>query len=182
MRAIFLFVAGTALMLGGCGGGDEPREPPPAPVRLTVTAPSDATTVRAEGVEVRGTVSPARARVLVRGRRVRVTDGAFAASVPLKEGANVIDVAASARGSASAWSAVRITRRTTVTVPDLAGTEAELAAGELRRIGLRAVVDEAGGLFEPLIGGPWVVCESDPPAGEEVKEGGEVKLSVQKRC
>ena len=137
MRAIFLFVAGSALMLGGCGGGDEPREPPPAPVRLTVTAPSDATTVRAEGVEVRGTVSPARARVLVRGRRVRVTDGAFAASVPLKEGANVIDVAASARGSAPAWSAVRITRRTTVTVPDLAGTEAELAAGELRRIGLR---------------------------------------------
>ena len=67
-------------------------------------------------------------------------------------------------------------------MPDLVGTEAELAAGELRRIGLRAVTDEAGGLFEPLLGGPWVVCESDPSAGAEVKEGGEVQLTVQKRC
>ena len=57
-------------------------------------------TVREDTVELRGRVSPARASVQVHGEAAAVTTGAFATSVALEEGVNVIDVWASMPGRA----------------------------------------------------------------------------------
>src|SRR5215207_9284390 len=101
-RACCLVLA--LLLAGGCaaGGGDSPAE---RPVRLEITAPTDAAVVRDGSVEVRGLVHPRGARVLVLGRRARVARGEFRAVVPLRVGSNLIDVGASARGAAPAWNA-----------------------------------------------------------------------------
>src|SRR5687767_5987084 len=79
----------AAACLAACGEDEAERRP----VRLEVTYPADATMVREDTVEVSGRVWPRRARVLVAGRRAPVSAGRFQARVPLRTGANVIDVA-----------------------------------------------------------------------------------------
>src|SRR6187551_1555355 len=87
------------LLAGGCAAGCG-GDPVQRPVRLEITAPTDAAVVRDGSVEVRGLVHPRRARVLVLGRPTRVVRGEFRAVVPLRVGSNLIDVGATARGAA----------------------------------------------------------------------------------
>ena len=174
-------LAAVLTLVVGCGG-EEPVARTPPPVALELVAPADASVVRAATVEVRGRVEPARARVLVGGRRATVSGGEFTATVPLREGANLIDVAASARGASAAWSALRVTRKVTVTVPDLVGMPLEEAEARLDALGLRAQDDKGGGLLETLLPGAWEVCETRPAAGAEVRRGSEVRLAALKGC
>jgi Glucodextranase, domain B/PASTA domain len=169
------------LLACGCasGCGDSPDQ---RPVRLEITAPTDAAVVHHESVEVRGLVHPRRARVLVLGRPARVAGGEFRAVVPLQAGSNLIDVGASARGSAPAWNALRVTREVLVTLPDLIGAVRGDAIDQLDALGLRAEVEEEGDLLDELLGGDWIVCETDPPAGGEVPRGASIHLAVSRGC
>jgi hypothetical protein len=169
------------LLAGGwaSGCGDSPAE---RPVRLEITAPTDAAVVHDGSVEVRGLVHPRGARVLVLGRPVRVARGEFRAVVPLRAGSNLIDVGASARGAAPAWNALRVTREILVTLPDLIGATRDDAIARLDALGLRAEVEEEGGLLDELLGGDWIVCASDPPAGRDVRRGAGIRLTVAKAC
>jgi hypothetical protein len=167
----------AASCLAACG--DEPER---RPVRLEVTSPADATMVREDTVEISGRVWPRRARVLVAGRRAPVSAGRFQARVPLRTGANVIDVAGAARGAAPAWTAVRIEREQLIAVPDLAGAMAGPAARRLEALGLRAETDEQGGLLDRLLGGDPVVCETDPARGAELPKGSVVHIIASVTC
>ncbi len=169
------------LLAGGCaaGCGDDPVH---RPVRLEITAPTDAAVVRVGSVEVRGLVHPRRARVLVLGRPTPVVRGEFRAVVPLRVGSNLIDVGATARGAAPAWNALRITREVLVELPDLIGATREDAITRLEAIGLRADVEENGDLLDSLLGGEWIVCVSDPAAGSDVRRGTAIHLTVAKGC
>ena len=170
------------LLLGGgwaSGCGDDPAK---RPVRLEITAPVDASVVHDGSVEVRGVVKPRGARVLILGRRVRVARGEFRAVVPLRAGSNLIDVGASARGAAPAWNALRVTREVLVTLPDLIGATEDDAIARLDELGLRTEVEEEGDLLDELLGGDWIVCASDPPAGSDVRRGTTVLLTVARGC
>jgi hypothetical protein len=167
------------LLAGASGCGDRPAD---RPVRLEITAPTDAAVVHDGSVEVRGLVHPRGARVLVLGQRARVARGEFRAVVPLREGSNLIDVGASARGAAPAWNALRVTREVLVKLPDLVGATPDDAIARLDALGLRATVEEEGSLLDELLGGDWIVCTSAPPAGSEVRRGAEVNLTVARNC
>ena len=168
----------AAGLFAACGDEAERR-----PVRLEVTSPADATMVREDAVEVSGRVWPRRARVLVAGRRAPVSAGRFRARVPLREGANVIDVAGAARGAEPAWTAVRVEREELVVVPELAGSVAGSAVRRLEALGLGAETEEEeGGLLDRLLGGDPAVCETDPGAGDEVPKGTVVRLVVSVTC
>jgi Glucodextranase, domain B/PASTA domain len=170
-----------ALGIVGCGGDDPPPADPPA-VRLTISAPPDSSTVKDDSVEVAGRVSPARASVLVVGKAAPVTGGAFSAKVRLKEGANVIDVAASMPGRSSAFAALRVNYDPRITVPDLEGVADDEAADRISALGLDPSLEAVGGLFDELRSGQRRVCESDPPAGATVEPGADVTLKTAKRC
>lgn len=172
---LLLLVAGG--YASGCG--DDPAE---RPVRLEIIAPTDAAVVNDDSVEVRGLVRPRGARVLVLGRRARVVRGEFRTVVPLREGSNLIDVGASVRGAAPAWDALRVTREVLVTLPDLTGATRDDAIDRLDALGLRAEVQEEGDLLDELLGGDWIVCESQPPAGSDVRRGARINLVVAKGC
>ena len=120
--------------------------------------------------------------MLVLGRRAHVDGGEFSAVVPLRVGSNLIDVGASARGAAPAWNALRVTREVLVKLPDLTGANRDDAVDRLEALGLSAEVEEHGDLLDELLGGDWIVCESDPPAGSEVPSGTGVKLIVARGC
>lgn len=169
------------LLVGGwaSGCGDSPAQ---RPVRLEITAPTDAAVVRDGSVEVRGVVQPRGARVLVLGRPVRVARGEFRAVVPLEAGTNLIDVGASARGAVPAWNALRVTREVLVTLPDLVGETRDDAIARLDDLGLGAEVEEEGDFLDELLGGDWAVCASDPPAGSDVRRGARVLLTVARGC
>ena len=183
MRPRATTLAATALLLGvtGCGG-DDPAPKPPAPVRLTLEAPADQETVDTDAVEVRGRVSPARARVLVAGEEADTTGGTFTVQVALEPGPNVIDVVAGARGRRSAAAAIRVTRVVDVTIPDLEGERPRDAVRELRRLGLEVVAEPRGGLFDDLLPGTEGVCGTDPPAGAQVPPGTAVAVLYAKVC
>ena len=133
-------------------------------------------------VEVRGVVHPRGARVLVLGRPARVARGEFSAVVPLRVGSNLIDVGASARGATPAWNALRVTREVLVKLPDLIGATEGDAVARLDALGLSAEVEEHGDLLDELLGGDWIVCASDPPAGSHVRRGATILLAVAKGC
>ena len=171
----------AVLAVAGCG--EEERPPPdPAPVRLTIEAPPDTSTVKDDRVEVRGRVSPARAAVKIQGKAAAVTQGAFSATVSLEEGANVIDVNASMPGRSSAFAALRVSYDPRVTVPDLSGVQDDQAANRIESLGLDPDLEAVGGLFDELRSGPRRVCESDPPAGSVVDPGSAVTLKTAKSC
>lgn len=178
-----LVLACLAAVAPGCGGGGEAAAPRALlPVELEVTAPSDLTVVDDDTVVVRGTVRPAGAGVRVMGLPAQVSGGSFEAAVPVEPGANVIDVMATARNRAATLTAVRVTRELPVVVPELVGLEVPDAEDELRDAGLTAEVREDGGLFDGLLPGEPEVCEQDPEAGEEVRRGTAVTLTVAKGC
>ena len=133
-------------------------------------------------VAVTGTVVPRDARVIVLGERVAVVGGSFSASVDLREGANVIDVGASAPGRRAVWRALRVTRRSIVRMPDLPGTEEDDAKATLTDLGLDVRVTNDDDLLDALRGGPRVVCVTIPDAGTQLSPGAEVEVVVSKTC
>jgi beta-lactam-binding protein with PASTA domain len=94
----------------------------------------------------------------------------------------VIDVAASADGAPPSWTAVRVERQVVVQVPDLAGTPRDEAVERLEAVGLRAEIHEQGGLLEELLGGNWVVCDTEPGPGAEVGRGSALQVTVSRAC
>jgi hypothetical protein len=174
-----------AVAATGCGGGNEPRRaqrPAPA-VDLRIAEPADMATVRGETVDVKGTVAPAGAAVLVFGQRAPVSPGgSFTATVPLEPGANVIDVMATASGRTPALTAFRVTREMPVTVPDLGGKSEADVDKALAAIGLKPEVEKGGGLIEDLLPGDPAVCEQDPSAGTQVRRGSTVHVVLSKSC
>jgi hypothetical protein len=182
-RRILIAGALATATLAGCGGsGGERTTQAPGRVRLQVTAPADGAVVRGDTVDVRGRVSPADAQVRVLGRPALVTRGDFTVVVPLDPGANVVDVAASAGRRTPAFTALRVTRDVTVTVPDLTGFVEDDLAAELDPLGLTASVQRAGGILEALRSGDRVVCEQRPRAGSRVRRGRAVRVLVAKHC
>jgi Glucodextranase, domain B/PASTA domain len=165
--------------LAGCGGGAPAARDA---VRLDLAAPSDDAAVRADAVEVRGSVRPATATVLVAGRRAAVSAGAFSARVDLDAGVNVIDVLASAGDARPALAALRVRRLVVVRVPELTGLSPEEATSRLESLGLKAERRDSGGLFDELLGGKPGVCRTDPEAGSELDPGATVRLDVARRC
>lgn len=185
MRLGTLIVAGCGALLlgaGGCGDDTPPPQRPAKPVRLVVSFPGDSTVVRGSTTEVRGHVSPARARVKVLGRAVTVRGGQFTSVVPLVEGPNVIDVAATATGRSAALTAFRVTREQRIAVPDLVGVAADDAAREVERRGLRVEAERGGGLLDPLVPRRLAVCEQSPSAGASVRRGSTVRVVVARSC
>jgi hypothetical protein len=173
---------GLAVLVVGCGG-DDPQPPRKEPtVRLRLSAPADASVVRAESVRLTGTVRPVRAHVQVLGREVAVDDGRFAADVPLTPGANLIDVAASARGRRPDFAAMRVVREVRVAVPRLEGRDADQAREQLEGLGLKVKTRDGGGFFDPLLPGDPKVCESDPAGGAQVLPGTAVELTIAREC
>jgi hypothetical protein len=180
MRLSGLILAVTLCTAAGCG--DDAPPAPPRAVALEVLAPADAATVDAESVEVRGRVRPAGAAVQVLGHSADVSAGTFTASVPLNEGANVIDVAASAPGRRPASTAVRVVREVPVEVPALEGESADGAIKQLRALRLEVDRRRGGGLLDDLLPGEPSVCSLDPPAGTPVKPGSTVTVEVARHC
>lgn len=179
--AVLPALVASALVVAGCGGdGDGDR--PARPVQLSLVSPADAAVTQESAVRVDGRVSPARARVVVLGRPVAVTDGRFSVMVPLHPGGNVIDVGASAPRARAAWAALRVTRRALATVPDLVGLTADEARATLEARELQATVEEDDGLLDALLPGEPLVCRSRPAAGAEVPLGGTVEIVVSKSC
>jgi Glucodextranase, domain B/PASTA domain len=175
----------AAAVLFGCGGDDggEPRAARALlPVALDVSVPADEAVVRAEVIDVRGSVDPPTARVRVLGEPAHVRDGSFSAAVPLQPGANVIDVIATARGREPAMTALRVVREMPVEVPDLRDTEISEAQERVADAGLELEVHESGGLFDDLFGGELAVCDQDPDAGELVRRGTTIVVSVSRSC
>jgi hypothetical protein len=182
MRPVLLVLACLAAAAPGCGGDDERAQRPPDPVQLDVTAPGDMAVVQTDSVEVSGTVEPAGAQVLVMGREADVSGGGFTAEVQLEEGANVIDVMATARNRSPALTAFRVTRELPVEVPDLDGLEVPQVQEVLQERGLKAEVQERGGLLEEILPGEPAVCGQDPEPGTEVKRGSTVDVEVGRSC
>ena len=169
----------TATLLAACGGGSAPAPPP---VRVSVTAPGDQTVVHEEQVEVRGTVRPSSATVTVAGKRARVTEGTFRATVGLAAGTNVIDVMAQAGRARPALMAIRVRRDLAVEVPDVVGVPVAQAIRELDAAGLESDVETADDFFDRLLPGDPNVCESDPESGARVERGTTVRLRASRRC
>lgn len=169
------------LALAGCGSDDPPPRDP-APVRLTIEAPADTSTVKEDTVELRGRVSPERATVEVAGEAAPVSNGAFSKTVKLDEGVNVIDVSATMPGRSAAFAALRVTYDPRVTIPDVTGQVDEDAANKLDQLGLDVQLEAVGGFLDELRSGPRRVCETDPPGGSTVDPGSSVTLKTAKRC
>jgi hypothetical protein len=174
-------VVAVAILTTACG--EDPKPPADEPeVELTLTAPTDAGTTRDESVAVSGTVKPARASVQVLGRDVAVDGGRFTTEVPLEPGANLIDVAGSARGRRPDFAALRVVFEQLVPLPDVVGRDADTAQEELEGLGLEVRAEDAGGFFDPLLPGDPTVCDMDPDAGADVLPGTEVTLQVARDC
>ena len=174
-------VLAVATLAAACG--DEQKPPAREPfVELTLTAPDDAGTTRDERIEITGTVKPAGATVQVLGGEVAVEDGRFSTEVALEPGANLIDVAGSARGRRPDFAALRVIREQRVALPDLVGRDADTAQEELEGLGLEVRAEESGGFFDPLLPGDPAVCAMEPGAGEQVLPGTEVTLRVARDC
>lgn len=168
-------------MLGGCGAGDPPP-PPQKPVRLTVSAPSDTAIVQSATAQVSGTVSPPGSRVKVQGHLARVSGGTFTSTVSLDQGPNVIDVAATAGGRATALTAFRVTRDERVAVPQLVGLSVDDARTQADQRDLKLSTERGGGFLDPLVPRGLHVCEQSPAAGKQVRRGSTVRLLVARSC
>jgi hypothetical protein len=172
----------TCLGLAGCGADDSPPAKAPERVRLQISSPADTAVASSRMIDVRGTVSPAGARVRVLGRAAEVSGGTFTASVPLEAGANVIDVVGSARGRTAAFAALRVTREDKIAVPALRGVVAEEAERRLADLGLEVESSRGGGLLDHLLPGDVVVCDQAPGPGSDVRRGSTVQLLVARAC
>jgi hypothetical protein len=176
-----LIVLLATVPVAGCGASAKRAGTGP-PVRVTIAAPGDQSSTRADTLTVRGSVSPADASVQVLGQPADVVAGAFTARVPLQPGANVIDLAATAKGHGPTLTAVRVTREMPVVVPDLSHLSTDDARARVARLGLRLRTENGGGLLEGILPGTPGVCDQRPAAGDEVRKGDIVTVLVAKRC
>jgi hypothetical protein len=177
MRRLLLLLA--PLAVAACGGqsrGAEPR------VSVNVTAPVDAKLLRADSVQVKGTVSPGNASVQVDGQDASVSGGTFAAQVALQPGANLIDVTATAPGRRAVADAVRVMRDTRIEVPRLLGYDADAATAQLRNLGLDPKQERGGGFLDRIIPGALQVCQTQPDAGTLVAAHTTVTVVVARHC
>jgi hypothetical protein len=166
--------------LAACGGTARPAAGPR--VTLSLSAPGDTKSVRAETVRVAGTVSPTGASVEVNGEAASVSGGTFTAEVALNPGENVIDVTASAPGRRSDADAVRVTRDIRVEIPDLVGQPREDALSRLKDLGLDVQEERSGNFLDRFFGGEEQVCELHPGGGELVDPGTTVTVVVAPNC
>jgi hypothetical protein len=181
MRIGLLVGAACALLMTGCGG-DKPAAAQ-APVRLQISAPTDQDTVREDRVEIRGTVLPSGATVVVRGEKADVSGGSWTAQVSLEPGVNVVDVMASSGSARPALTALRVRRVVEVDVPDVTGLSADDAQKELEDADLKADLQtDKGGFFDDLLGGSPNVCDTDPAAGTSVTPGTTVVVHLARDC
>jgi hypothetical protein len=180
MRSLVLPFA-ALLALSACGGAARPSGPEPR-VTLKLTAPNDSAVLRADHVQVQGTVSPSGAAVQVGGRRAEVQDGSFSASVALDPGANVIDVSASAAGRRAEVGAVRVVRDMHIKLPPLVGAAQADAEAQLAKLGFEVDTKRGGSLLDRFFGGDLQVCESDPPGGTLVLPHTVVTIVVARNC
>jgi glucodextranase-like protein len=171
----------VSVTMAGCAGSAAPPAPP-ASVHLTVTAPRDQVTTLAPSVIVSGTVSPARATVLVAGRPVPVVHGGFGTRVSLGAGENLIDVLAGAPHAAGAASTVRVLRQLPVAVPDLTGVNPDVGTSRLAARGLASTQVDVGGFLQKLLPTSSRVCRTVPAAGRLVPPGTRVRVEVAKLC
>jgi hypothetical protein len=174
-------VLALTALASACGDDPEPPRDEPG-VKLELGSPADGAVVRAETVEIRGTVLPRGARVKVLGREVAVDAGSFRAEVPLEPGANLIDVAADARGRRPDFAVARIVLEVRQPVPDLVGRDADTAQEQLEGLGFTVAVENAGGFFDPILPGDPKVCALEPEPGTDVLPGSEVTLLVARDC
>jgi hypothetical protein len=179
MRLGLLIAA--SVLLAGCGA-DTPPPKPQKPVRLSVFTPSDTAVVQGATAQVTGTVSPPGARVKVQGHVARVSGGSFTSTVELAQGPNVIDVAATARGRATALTAFRVTREERVAVPRLTGLSLDDAHTQAEQRDLELTTERGGGFLDPLVPRGFHVCEQSPAPGKQVRRGSTVKLLVARSC
>ena len=182
MRLVPLCTAtlSAAAVITACGGDGGP---PPSPVRLTITAPSDLEVVHEGRVDIEGTVRPTTATVTVEGRPAALGDGGtFRASVSLQAGTNVVDVLASAGRARPALAAIRVRRQVTVRVPDIVGGSVDDARTQLDAVGLKADVQRDDSIFDRILPGAPNVCSADPDAGSQVDPGTTIHLVASKQC
>ena len=182
MRAPLLAAVVALAALAPPCGDDPPQPRPEGRVTLELGSPADDARVRSETVEIRGTVQPQGAHVQVRGRDVAVDGGSFRAEVPLEPGANLIDVAAGARGRRPDFAVARIVREVRLPVPDVIGADADTAQDQLEGLGLTVELENAGGFFDPILPGDPKVCDLRPRPGAQVLPGSEVTLLVARDC
>lgn len=182
MHRSFLLLACLCAAAAGCGGDEERAQRAPLAVELDVSSPADNAVVRSDTVEVRGTVEPGGAAVMVLGRPAETAGGTFSSVVELEPGANVIDVIATARGRGPAMTAVRVTRELPVEVPDIEGLEVAEAEARLEESGLVLAPTIGGGLLDGLLPGEPAACDQEPAAGTEVRRGSTVQAEFRKSC
>src|SRR3954471_6615724 len=128
MRRPALLLA--ALAVSACGADARPATTPR--VQLKLASPGDGRLLRAETVEVSGTVVPAGAGVTVAGAPAQVDGASFSATVSLQPGGNVIDVTATAPGRRPAADALRVVRDMRVELPPLVGHDRDEALARLK--------------------------------------------------
>ncbi len=174
-------LSGLALLAAGCG--EDPKPPRAEPVvRLALTGPADGATMRDDTVEISGSVKPSRAAVQVLGRDVEVDGGRFVIAVELEPGANLIDVAASARDRRPDFAALRVVFEQRVALPDVVGRDADTAQEELEGLGLEVKSEDSGGFLDSILPGDPTVCEMQPEPGEQVLPGSTVTLLTARDC
>ena len=178
MRSLVLLAIPFAV--AACGNTARPASGPR--VTVSLTAPGDAKSVRAETVRVQGTVSPSGADVQVNGAAASVSGGTFTAQVSLNPGENVIDVTASAPGRRPDADAVRVTRDMRVEIPELVGQPREDAESRLKDLGLDVQEERSGNFLDRFFGGDEQVCELHPGGGELVDPGTTVTVTVAPNC
>lgn len=171
-----------ALLLALAGCGESERERPRPPVRVEISEPSDLAEVYEDSVEVRGTVVPPDARVLVAGDQADVSGGEFTATVDLEAGANVIDVQAGAPQRPATMTALRVTRILLVEIPPLEGLSPNDAVAALEQLDLVAEIDDTGDLIDDVFFGDEGVCGTQPQQGEQVPPGTTVVVEIQGVC
>jgi len=170
----------ATLALAGCGTQARPATTPR--VELKLSAPGDGRMLRADTVEITGTVAPAGAAVTVSGRSATVDGSSFSATIPLLPGGNVIDVTASAPGHRPAADALRVVRDIRVELPSLAGYEESDAFDRLKGLGLRPVEKRDDNWIDRLIPGAVGVCGTQPKGGTLVAPHSAVTVIVAKDC
>jgi hypothetical protein len=178
MRRLVLLA--IPLAVAACGSNARPSSGPR--VTLSLSAPGDTKSVRAESVRVQGKVSPTGASVEVNGKAASVSGGTFNADVSLNPGENVIDVTASAPGRRPDADAVRVTRDMRVELPDLVGASEEDATAKLTDLGMNPRSDDVRSFLDRIVPGPLQVCEMKPGAGDLVAKGTTVTLVVDSQC
>jgi hypothetical protein len=175
-----LVLLAITFAVAACGGTARPSSGPR--VTLSVSAPGDTKSVRAESVRVQGKVSPTGASVDVNGEAASVNGGTFTADVSLKPGENVIDVSASAPGRRPDADAVRVTRDMRIEIPELVGQPRDDALSRLKGLGLDVQEQRSGNFLDRFFGGDEQVCELHPGGGELVDPGSTVTVVVAQSC